>query len=277
MVSVFSMSLLCALREQIYLPLEDIYGKARAPIVPCHLRGVTLWSKDDSFFQVGKGCWMVPGPGRTNGPPFPEGSGYNPLFAHCTGWLSQRGISIGGAERWCPTELLVTNLQPLFFLPRLHYSYINTKGFTFLKNTVKSAKQKGPLFLVPTVKLLEPLTSWSLPSHGRGMGAEKTHHLWPSEAPKIDSLPTLLLLWCSTQYWGECGLQPISNGWISKMDGRWSHESQVGILKKIRSFTVWLNLPRVQMSLSKEHLRNNLFRQADTQLRRYCFSPGLAH
>lgn len=47
----------------------------------------------------------------------------------------------------------------------------------FLKNTVKSAKQKGPLFLVPTVKLLEPLTSWSLPSHGHGMGAEKTHHL----------------------------------------------------------------------------------------------------
>lgn len=82
------------------------------------------------------------------------------------------------------------------------------------------------------MKLLEPLTSSSLPSHGHGMRVERTHHLWLPGAPKMCPLPTLLLLRCSAGYWGECGLPRFREGWISKMDDRCSHESQVGVFKK---------------------------------------------
>lgn len=47
---------------------------------------------------------MVPGPGRTNSPPFSEVFGYNPSVSSPYRLAESEGISTSGAESWCPTD-----------------------------------------------------------------------------------------------------------------------------------------------------------------------------
>lgn len=174
---------------------------------------------------------MVPGPGRTNSPPFSVVFGYNPSVSSPHRLAESEGISTSGAESWCSTESLVSNLQPLLFLPRFYHNYINTNSFggggRMLKWETEKAFAPSPYSeTAGTPYLLIPPISW--PWNG---GRENSLSL-TSGGSKNVSLTYIAATWCSAGYWGDCGLPCIREGWISKMDERCSHESQVGVFKK---------------------------------------------
>lgn len=117
------------------------------------------------FFQVDKGFEWSLGQEEQTAHLFQRCLGTTQVFPHRTAWLSQRAsLPVERRADVPQTESLVTNLQPLLFLPRFYYNYINTNSFWgggILKWETEKAFVPSPYSeTAGTPYLLIPPISW---------------------------------------------------------------------------------------------------------------------